>query len=180
MKTISQICKECKQNFEAQLREVNRGNAKYCSKKCSKLGVSKELLRINSEKNLPNVACSYCNENFYLNNSKKKSSKSGLYFCCREHKDLAQRIEFGLKEIQPQHYLDGVNVYRELAFRHYPHQCAKCNYLKYPEILEVHHKDRNRSNNTLENLEIICPTCHDEEHFITKSGKWGQKASVYH
>jgi 5-methylcytosine-specific restriction endonuclease McrA len=47
-------------------------------------------------------------------------------------------------------------------------KCERCNYSKY-EILQVHHKDRNRLNNNLENLELICPNCHYEEHFLEKS-----------
>lgn len=171
MKTISQICKQCKEIFQAQLREVNRGNAKYCSKKCSKIGANKTRIEKNLIVKTPNVECSYCNKKFYKCPSKKQSSKSGIFFCCREHKDLSQRIG-GIKEIQPPHYSLGKFVYREIAFRHYPHQCAKCLYSTIPEILEVHHKDRDRSNNNLENLIILCSRCHDEEHFLSRTGKW--------
>lgn len=47
-------------------------------------------------------------------------------------------------------------------------KCEKCNYKKY-EILQIHHKDRNRKNNEFNNLELICPNCHYEEHFLEKS-----------
>ena len=46
--------------------------------------------------------------------------------------------------------------------------CQRCKYDKY-EILQVHHKDRNTQNNNLENLELICPNCHFEEHYLEKS-----------
>lgn len=46
--------------------------------------------------------------------------------------------------------------------------CERCGYSK-PEILQVHHKDRNRTNNDFVNLELICPNCHYEEHFLEKS-----------
>ena len=46
--------------------------------------------------------------------------------------------------------------------------CERCGYNK-PEILHTHHKDRNRSNNSMENLELICPNCHYEEHYLEKS-----------
>lgn len=48
------------------------------------------------------------------------------------------------------------------------YKCEKCDYRRY-EILQVHHKDKNRKNNNLENLELICPNCHYEEHFLEKS-----------
>ena len=47
-------------------------------------------------------------------------------------------------------------------------KCERCNYNKY-EILQVHHKNRNRNNNNLDNLELICPNCHYEEHFLKNS-----------
>lgn len=46
--------------------------------------------------------------------------------------------------------------------------CEHCGYNKY-EILQVHHKNRDRRNNNLDNLELICPNCHCEEHFLEKS-----------
>lgn len=46
--------------------------------------------------------------------------------------------------------------------------CEKCGYNKY-EILQVHHKNKNRNDNKVENLEIICPNCHYEEHYLENS-----------
>jgi len=46
--------------------------------------------------------------------------------------------------------------------------CERCGYARF-EILQVHHKNRDRSNNSLENLELICPNCHCEEHYSEKS-----------
>jgi len=44
------------------------------------------------------------------------------------------------------------------------YSCEVCSYVKVPEILHVHHKDRNRSNNDLSNLQVLCPNCHCEIH----------------
>ncbi len=46
--------------------------------------------------------------------------------------------------------------------------CQRCGYHK-TEILQVHHKDKNRQNNELDNLELICPNCHYEKHYLEKS-----------
>lgn len=46
--------------------------------------------------------------------------------------------------------------------------CERCAYSRQ-EILHIHHKDRNRNNNNLINLELICPNCHYEEHYLEKS-----------
>lgn len=47
-------------------------------------------------------------------------------------------------------------------------RCEKCDYAKV-EILHVHHRDRDRNNNDPSNLELICPNCHYEEHYLEKS-----------
>ena len=47
-------------------------------------------------------------------------------------------------------------------------KCERCGYSKV-QILQVHHKDGNRNNNNLENLALICPNCHYEEHYLGKS-----------
>ena len=47
-------------------------------------------------------------------------------------------------------------------------KCERCEYGTY-EVLVVHHKDRNRKNSTLKNLELLCPNCHAEEHYLENS-----------
>jgi len=165
MKTIIKICLYCNKEFTASLREHTRGNAKYCCKNHSykaKKGVTRTV---------NNVVCSYCGIPFHKAGSKQSKSKSGLFFCCRAHKDLAQQIG-GIEAIQPDHYKNGKSNYREIAFRHYPHKCSKCGYDKIPQILAVHHIDTDRNNTSIENLELLCGTCHDEVHYTSRTGKW--------
>ena len=43
------------------------------------------------------------------------------------------------------------------------YECERCKrrfWLDEPIPLELHHKDGNHFNNSLENLEILCPNCH--------------------
>ena len=43
------------------------------------------------------------------------------------------------------------------------HRCECCGlneWMGKPIPLEVHHKDGNRSNNELDNFELLCPNCH--------------------
>ena len=78
-------------------------------------------------------------------------------------------------EIRPAHYGTGVPDYRVIAFAAYEHKCAICGYNKYEEVLEVHHKDGDRTNAAVENLELLCPTCHTENHFVNKTGVYSIK-----
>ena len=115
-------------------------------------------------KNRVKLQCSYCGEYFFRIKSKLDNSKNGLYFCCRKHKDLAQRLDSGDKfdVFRPLHYGDINSNYRDIAFRNYPNECAVCGYNEDNDIslLEVHHIDEDRSNNEINNLIILCPNCH--------------------
>jgi hypothetical protein len=51
-------------------------------------------------------------------------------------------------------------------------RCCQCGYDKYPALLERHHADRDRTNNDIKNLLVLCPTCHDEIHYETKTGRF--------
>lgn len=165
--TIQTKCKNCNKKFRALTKEINRGNGKFCSRSC---GTS-----FNKTKDkLPNTVCANCKESFYKKAS--RTSKSGLYFCCRLCKDTAQRIG-GIKEIQPNHYGTRTNIlskdYRPLVIDPLKTpKCSACGWDKHYQILHVHHKDRNRKNNSIDNLEILCPTCHDLDHFLAGDGRF--------
>lgn len=47
-------------------------------------------------------------------------------------------------------------------------KCERCDYDR-PEILQVHHKNRDTGNNEFDNLELVCPNCHFEEHHLERS-----------
>jgi 5-methylcytosine-specific restriction endonuclease McrA len=64
-----------------------------------------------------------------------------------------------------------LSTYRRLAFNNLDKKCYYCKYDKHENILQVHHIDNNRKNNKLENLRILCPTCHAEEHLGLKTGR---------
>lgn len=121
------------------------------------------------------IKCNYCNKHFNRYISCLGSPKSGLRFCSRNCKDLAQRIGDHNSLLRPSHYNDGRYNYREIAFRTYDPCCNRCKFNEYVSVLQVHHKDRDRTNNCSENLEILCPTCHDIEHFLAKDGPYGKK-----
>lgn len=166
MGLVEKNCLTCNKLFLASAREHNRGNAKYCSLSCASKG--------NKVKKEPNLICSYCGIGFHRSNSKIKNSKSGYHFCCREHKDLAQKLENGFNEIQPNHYGTGTGIssYRVKVFETREKKCERCGYDEHPEILEVHHKDRNRDNNEESNLEILCPNCHMWDHYSNEDGRY--------
>lgn len=63
-------------------------------------------------------------------------------------------------------YKTGIGMYHKLAFSLKECICERC-FSK--DNLLVHHKDENRSNNELHNLEILCKRCHQKHHTIRDS-----------
>ncbi len=45
--------------------------------------------------------------------------------------------------------------------------CERCHF-SITQVIQVHHKDRNREHNSFENLELLCPNCHASEHYLKK------------
>ena len=159
--TIKIKCLKHNFQFETKYDNVRRSNRKhhvcpYC------------LNQDNQQRykeNRQEIKCAYCGKKFYRSLSKIEKSKSGLYFCCRQHKDLAQQIQSGKQfdAIRPNHYGTNdkdISDYRKNAFRKYQHKCFICGWNEDQSILEVHHIDENHSNNEISNLLILCPICH--------------------
>lgn len=56
--------------------------------------------------------------------------------------------------------------------------CESCNlseWLGEPIPLELHHIDGNNANNSLENLQVVCPNCHAKTDFYRGRGKTGAR-----
>jgi len=147
-------------------------NCKICGNIFYKRPSSKQkfcsLLCSNSRfKNSVELFCDFCNKEFSRPTSKLKNSKSGLVFCSRSCKQEAQVMgDSRFDSIRPDHYGTGESTYRTRALKEYGERCNRCAYSSYVEILQVHHKDKNRTNGSIENLEVLCPNCHAVEHYV--------------
>lgn len=158
-KSIIKIkCRKHNYEFETKWENVRRDNRShhvcpYCQE---------EDKNAKYEQDRFETECAYCHEKIIRHNSDLKTNKSGLFFCCREHKDLAQRLSSGeeFSKMRPAHYDNGKASYREIALRFYPHECSVCGYKEEEDILQIHHIDEDRSNNNLDNLIVLCPNCH--------------------
>jgi len=65
----------------------------------------------------------------------------------------------------------GIATYARKAYKEYAYRCNKCGIID-KRVLLVHHKDKNRYNNNIENLEVLCWNCHIIKHnrFKKKDG----------
>jgi hypothetical protein len=151
---IKILCLNCGCDVLVKEKEIKRGFGKFCSLSCS------AKFRAKNNRAKPNIKCSYCGKEFYRNASKRKNSKSGIYFCCRLHKDLSQRFGGVISNVG-----NGEYSYRAIALRIYGPKCNRCGFDNHVAAIVVHHKDRNRSNNNPSNLEVLCSNCHSIEHW---------------
>lgn len=138
-KLSSHDCAQCDKEFFAPLK----AKAKYCSKECNGFGT-----RTRKE-----VSCSRCGKKFERQKNKIKERN----YCSRYCKERDQ--EAGGPLALP-HYKDGSQHYRPRAFRVYGKKCNLCGFDEYERMLDVHHKDSDRSNGSIENLEVLCVWCH--------------------
>lgn len=133
-------CKICGKEFEVS--KFRKNIAKYCSRKC--------FYKSLRNKGSVEYTCKNCGNIYYTSPSRNKS------FCSKECKS-----EYELKTFNPKSFTCVRSMFKR---RNWLTKCQICGYDEHPEILGIHHKDRNRKNNTLENLIVLCPNCHSLEH----------------
>ena len=118
-------------------------SAKYCSRIC--------YYKSMKNKGTIEIECQQCNSKFLTSPSKAKKRKFCSQECSQNNK---------LKEWNENVY----HVRKYMKIRGMIKKCNRCGYDKEEKILGIHHKDRNTKNNTLKNLEVLCPNCHSIEH----------------
>ena len=160
-KAEKHICEQCGEEF--QRRKNAPSPKKYCSNKCHKA----------SRKNRIIVKCANCEKDIERTPSKLKLSKHGFYFCDRKCKEEAQSLKGNCPEIRPDHYgtSEGREAYRNLIKNSDHPICEGCGE-ETIYLLQVHHKDKDRTNNEEENFEVVCANCHIKRHLHLKDGKW--------
>ena len=146
-------CKRCNIEFYAKPRHLKRGWGKYCSQKC----------QFEAQKNGILIGCSECKKLVYRTPRHFKHSKSGNFFCSKSCLAIwkNKHVIFGEQHGKWKH---GENAYRNIMLRaKIKPICVDCG-IKDFRILLVHHIDRNRKNNVIENLKWLCHNCHHLEH----------------
>jgi len=149
------VCKICGKEFNIKPGKVlSHGNC--CSRAC---------VKIDNKRKGKNFNCATCGKEFYRAPSRIVGNKTGMFFCSK--KCQAAKLNTG-GENHPKAGYGGKCTYRKRALEAYGSVCAKCGYSKYEIVLDVHHIDKDRKNNKVDNLVVLCPTCHMELHRL----KW--------
>lgn len=145
---INKTCDHCGEVYIVAKRFSKK--SRFCNKICASNATKDQLV----------FYCSLCGVEFMRCRSKLNNSKYGLYFCSRLCKEKAQSFN-GIPDFKPSSYKNGNYIdYRKLAFDTYGKKCNKCSYSTYERMLDVHHLNNDRSNNKIENLEVLCLWCH--------------------
>ena len=140
-------CLICNKSVYKRPAEIKRNRGRvFCGQSC--YGIS-------SRKEKP---CTVCGT-LILSSANKKTCSRG---CANRH-----RAGIQYKINSPR---DKVKNHRSLKTRLLQQRggtCERCVY-KVSRILEVHHVNRDRQDNDLKNLKLLCPNCHSEEHLLKK------------
>src|SRR3989344_5210045 len=144
------LCEICSKEFYAKPFFIKRGHAKYCSKKCQS----------KAQKRGKFINCDTCGKQAWKMPKHLKHSKSGKFFCTKSCQTL-WRNRFYSGPRHPNWKDGGRTHYRNVIKKHseIPRICANCKN-NDERVLVVHHKNRNRKNNNIENLMWLCSNCH--------------------
>jgi hypothetical protein len=144
VKTVQRTCAHCCKVFDALHKK--RYTAKYCSRVCSIASRRKPLAECpvcgKPVKAHGNVTCSCaCANKHFRSGADSPNWRGG---------------ETGTVK-------NGINTkeYRRIAFKAHGKHCAICG---YDRVIDVHHLDGDRTNNSPENLIPLCRNHHAELH----------------
>ncbi len=142
------FCQVCGKKIYRRPGMIKRSRGQvFCSQACYGKSCRKE------------IPCLICGKLILASFNKKTCSRG----CANK---LREGIKYKLNRPK-----DKVKSQRSLKIRLLQERggkCERCGFDKY-QILQVHHKDKNKNNNDLKNLELVCPNCHFEEHYFEKS-----------
>lgn len=141
-------CARCGKVFYAKPNWLKIGWGKYCSRNC--VFEKQKLGKL--------VNCFVCNKEVYKSPKALKRSKSGNFFCTKSCQTIWRNGVF----VGPNHgnWKGGEKSYRDVLLRAKVSQvCGRCK-IHDTRILAVHHLDRNRQNNKVDNLIWLCHNCH--------------------
>ena len=144
-------CSVCSKPIYRRPAQIAKGSGFYCSHECK--GKSQQKLHKCVVDGCANMICS------------RKHKKTCSRAC-------ANKLKTGMKYKTGAPVKDKVkdlNAIRDRVIALRGNSCGRCGYSRYP-VLHIHHVVEKSKGGTddINNLELICPTCHAEEHYIRR------------
>lgn len=106
--------------------------------------------------------CATCGKEIHKAPAIIKRSKTGNVYCSRSCSNSKNNTLFKSGENHP-NYTTGKGSYRNRKLKESEAKCEECGFDNIL-ALEVHHKDGDRKNNHIDNLELLCCNCHTIKH----------------
>lgn len=147
------VCDFCGKKFERKKSQIKLAVKHYCSIQCSEQGRKKGKM----------IKCFTCKKLTYKSLKDLNNSKNKKYFCSQICSNLwigkQQRAE------NNPNWEGGKASYKILLKRtNIEQKCVLCE-KRDTRILCVHHIDKNRANNSINNLTWLCHNCHSLVHY---------------
>lgn len=146
-------CLYCKKEFNVYPSQIKKGGGKYCSMSCR--ATHKNL--IDNPVNRQGVK-----EKISKNHANVKGKNNPMY---GRTKEKSPSYKDGRKSLG--------GGYRGKALANFKQVCSLCCESDINKLV-VHHKDENRSNNKLNNLQIVCYNCHNTVIHKKSINNYGQ------
>lgn len=151
-KGVYKNCIACGKLF--YVPQYRKETAKFCSTYCQNHGQHDSIIKI----------CDNCGIEFTVS-----SSRANKKFCSdlcatqahitmkerRKKTKLLQRVKRGPTTSR---------TLRKFVFSNKPKRCEICGYSEFDFCLDVHHIDEDCTNNSIENLKVLCCICHKKYH----------------
>lgn len=144
---VETTCSLCGKSFLKERKYVNRNtglhNKSYCSIQCNKNARTTSII----------TNCNGCGKSISVTPAecKKRSKHYCSKSCAASVNNIGNHRNFKDKS------------YRKKAFAYYEPQCSVCGYDVVLHLI-IHHKDKNRNNNEISNLDILCTKHHAAIH----------------
>lgn len=177
------ICKESKRQNSTKKclncgKELKPGQEKFCSNSCS--ATYNNFIRAKKLKSRTKT-CAFCGSKFESSSRKYCSDEcKQKQFQSIRHEKLKKLLKNGCKTVKLP-----ISI-REELFKKYNNSCQKCGWNTVNEFtkkvpLQVHHIDGDPSNNSLDNLQLLCPNCHSltDTFGIKNKGKGRESRRKY-
>ncbi len=149
---VSVSCKNCQKQFLVKNFFIKIGAGKYCSSKCHH----------ESKRTGTWLKCEGCKKDIYRTPKYLEASKSKKYFCSKSCQTVWRNKEYS--GARHAHWKHGMASYRNIMKRAGREaRCALCK-VTDERVIIVHHKDKNRLNNSIDNLVWLCRNCHYVVH----------------
>lgn len=140
--------------------------AKFCSMACTTTARQHGLINtsdvIKPRNPIVQFACATCGKAM-VERARKHRPKP--MFCSYKCQGFSKKLAWPIST-------RAANLRVWMRKHSYMTHCERCGYKQRPDILTIHHKDRNRMNNTKENIEVLCPNCHAMEHIDEHKDGW--------